>query len=97
MNNDSPKTRLQAAYKTFSFGWYEHYKGTRYCAFALSIDENTLELLVHYSDRDGIIWTRTLENFQSDIDAGVGTMKRFLFKETAVVIEVLSMLLERRG
>lgn len=48
-------------------GVYQHYKGPLYTLFCVSLDERTLEILVHYySHEKRTRWTRTLQNFLED-------------------------------
>lgn len=74
-------------------GIYEHYKSTPddrkyYQVLMLSHHEETHEVLVHYQPlyflegdaiySDGItVWTRTLENFQENVQHNGKTMPRF--------------------
>lgn len=50
-------------------GKYRHYKGPLYWVFAKSIDERTLEPLVHYESLvHGTCWTRTIKNFKEKFE-----------------------------
>jgi len=58
-----PKDDAQEKLKTcgISSGRFQHYKGPQYEVFALTIDEATLEPLVHYKSLvHGTSWTRTV-------------------------------------
>jgi hypothetical protein len=88
---DEAQEELRYHTATFPLGDYEHYKGGKYCVFALSINEDTLEVLVHYfSYTKGTRWTRTLENFKESIELpGLGTMSRFKFLSAAMNSDIL--------
>jgi hypothetical protein len=59
-------------------GRYQHYKGPFYDVFGLSIDEVTLEPLVHYrSLAHGTSWTRTVKNFTEDVEVDGKKVQRF--------------------
>lgn len=77
------KDDAQAKLKAFDFqhGKYQHAKGSFYWVFATSVDEGTLELLVHYeSIARGTRWTRTIQNFMEVITMPSGEKKsRFTF------------------
>jgi len=50
-------------------GVYEHYKGGQYIVFAHTVDEATLQALVHYfCCARGTRWTRTVANFMEPVD-----------------------------
>jgi hypothetical protein len=52
----------------FKLGVYRHYKGGEYVAFMVTLDEETLEALVHYySLKKKTRWTRTLLNFEETL------------------------------
>jgi hypothetical protein len=75
-----PKDAAQDKLKTdgIPLGRYQHYKEPLYDVFALSVDEGTLELLVHYrSLAHGTAWTRTLRNFTEEIEVGDKKVPRF--------------------
>jgi hypothetical protein len=45
-------------------GVYRHYKGGLYTVVAVSLHEETLDVMVTYrSNKKGTFWTRTLKNF----------------------------------
>ncbi|HYX20484.1 MAG TPA: DUF1653 domain-containing protein [Thermoanaerobaculia bacterium] len=78
-----PKDEAQEklAAEKFPLGLYRHYKGPSYKAFAVSIDEGTLEPLVHYvSLAHGTTWTRTVKNFTEGVEVRPGVIEpRFSF------------------
>ena len=68
-------------------GVYQHYKGPHYTMFATSVKEDNCDLLVHYYSHDHKTrWTRTLNDFCSEVpDHG----KRFVFVRDATTDELL--------
>lgn len=74
---DAAQEKLKA--EAIPLGRYKHYKSdSLYEVFALSVDEGTLELLVHYrSIAHGTSWTRTLRNFTEEVEVGDAKMPRF--------------------
>lgn len=71
---DDAQAKLKAL--EFPHGKYTHYKGPFYWVFATSIDEATLEPLVHYeSIAHGTRWTRTLKNFTEEVTLPSGEKK----------------------
>lgn len=77
------KDRAQAGLKSLAFalGKWTHYKGPYYWVFATSIDEGTLEPLVHYESlAHGTCWTRTIKNFTEEVTLPSGEKTtRFTF------------------
>jgi hypothetical protein len=65
----------------FPLGRYQHYKGPFYRVFAVSIDEETLEPLVHYESlAHRTSWTRKMSNFTETVALPSGEKKaRFQF------------------
>ena len=91
MSEPSPETldekdmaQAKLAALSFPLGRYEHYKGPAYWVFAVSIDEETLEPLVHYESLvHGTMWTRTLRNFLESVMLPSGeTKSRFVWVGT---------------
>lgn len=81
---------LTEAKQDLPLGEYEHYKGEHVYVFALSLHEETLDVLVHYfAHKKGIWWTRTLENFKENVDAGGGNVPRFRFIRFAMNSDIL--------
>jgi hypothetical protein len=79
-----PKDEAQEklAKEGIPLGLYRHYKGPSYKVFALSIDEGTLEALVHYhSLAHGTTWTRTVKNFTEEVEADGKKVPRFTHVE----------------
>jgi len=75
---DEAQEKLAAA--KIPLGLYRHYKGPSYVAFALTIDEGTLEPLVHYrSLAHGTLWTRTVQNFIEEVDVDGKKVPRFAY------------------
>jgi hypothetical protein len=74
---DKAQEAIGAAF--FKVGVYRHYKGSLYVAFAITLNELTLEPMVHYYSRDKQTrWTRTWKNFTSGVRApNGGLMSRF--------------------
>ncbi len=88
MSEPSPETLdekdvAQAKLTALSFpmGRYQHYKGPSYWVFAVSIDEETLEPLVHYESLvHGTCWTRKMSNFLESVMLPSGETKpRFVW------------------
>jgi hypothetical protein len=72
------KDEAQASLKAraFPLGEYRHYKGPCYWVFAVSIDEETLEPLVHYKSLiHETLWTRKMSNFAEEVDLPSGEKK----------------------
>ena len=70
-------------------GVYQHCKGPHYTVFAMSVKEDTCELLVHYySHIHKTRWTRSLDDFQSQ----VSDTPRFKFIREATTDELLKSL-----
>ncbi len=66
---DEAQTKLEELKKSFKLGTYQHYKGSYYTVYALSVKEDTCELLVHYySHEHKTRWTRTIDDFRSRPD-----------------------------
>lgn len=64
------KSEAQTALKECrqQYGLYRHYKGGYYVMYGKTVDEETLETLVHYySLEKKTRWTRTLENFTAKV------------------------------
>jgi len=94
MQKDQAQELLEDIARDFKLGEYEHYKGGTYCVFAISINEATLEPMVHYyAYGKGTRWTRTLENFQEQVNGGNGDAPyvgpRFKFVRGAVNSDIL--------
>ena len=88
VSESSPETldekdiaQAKLAALSFPLGRYQHYKGPFYRVFAVSIDEETLEPLVHYESlAHGTCWTRKMSNFMETVDLPSGVKKsRFRF------------------
>jgi len=61
---------------SFPLGRYRHHKGPEYWVFAVSVDEETLEPLVHYESLvHGTLWTRKLSNFVESLMLPSGETK----------------------
>jgi len=76
-----PKDDAQEKLKTcgISSGRFQHYKGPQYEVFALTIDEATLEPLVHYKSLvHGTSWTRTVKNFTEKVEVEGRKVPRFV-------------------
>lgn len=91
---DNAQKKLKLIQSKFFPGHYRHYKGGHYIAFALTMHENTLEVLVHYySVGHSTRWTRTWENWISKVDDGPHTtphlVSRFEFIRNASQQELL--------
>jgi hypothetical protein len=72
--------------KTFKLGRYKHYKGKYYTVFALTIHENTCEILVHYySHENKTRWTRTIEDFTDHVENSTYEFKgrRFIYHSSS--------------
>ncbi len=83
---EGDKNAVQAflAVSEFRLGVYRHYKGGHYIAYSLSVKEDTLEPLVHYySCKNKTRWTRTLQNFTSDVPENSTRPRRFAFLHSA--------------
>jgi len=79
---EDPKDEAQAklAAEGIPLGRYQHYKGPEYEAFALTVDEGTLEQLVHYKSLlHGTSWTRTIKNFTEEVEVDGRKVPRFAF------------------
>lgn len=78
---DLAQIKLREVAAAFPLGRYQHHKGPFYRAFALTLDEETLEPLVHYESlTHHTFWTRTLKNFVEPVKLESGEMKlRFTF------------------
>lgn len=93
---EEDKGRRQADLRAsgFKLGWYRHYKGGKYLAFATSVREDTGEILVHYfSHSRRTRWTRTMLDFCATLtfkgdDEVVTTKRRFLYEGEAQAVEV---------
>ena len=73
------------AKEPFTPGFYRHYKGSSYVAFATTIHEDTGAVLVHYfSVLRHTRWTRTRENFVELVDG----RPRFTWWRIATVDEL---------
>jgi hypothetical protein len=78
---DLAQRKLAEIASSFPLGRYQHVKGPFYRAFALTLDEETLEPLVHYESlAHHTFWTRTLKNFNELVTLESGETKpRFTF------------------
>ena len=88
------KDHAQASLKELQFqlGFYRHYLGGKYVAFAVTLSEDTLEPLVHYYSVDKKTrWTRTLENWASAVEGG---QPRFSFQHRATPRELIDAALD---
>lgn len=93
----SPKDEAHAklAARNFRLGVYKHFKGFHVIVYSLSIDEGTLEPLVHYGTmKSAKRLTRTLENFEEHVawPNEEKTRSRFVFIRDATLTEVLFVL-----
>ena len=82
-----PKDEAQEklALARIPLGRYRHYKGPLYEVFALTIDEATLEQLVHYTSLvHGTSWTRTVKNFTEDVEVDGKKVPRFVYVSPAL-------------
>ena len=76
-------------------GIWRHYKGPLYTVFSTSVDEETLELLVHYySHAKGTRWTRKLSVFREDVLVGDKSVPRFEFTSVASIAELVQAAFE---
>jgi hypothetical protein len=78
-----PKALAQAALKVLDLplGVYRHYKGGEYVLFAVSLMEETLQIMVHYySVGHGTRWTRALSNWNEQIDVHLDPARRSRFE-----------------
>ncbi len=50
---------------------WRHYKGGEYDVVAVALLEATLDPVVVYAGRDGVVWIRALHVFLEDVSAGV--------------------------
>jgi hypothetical protein len=96
MSEPSPETldekdmaQAKLAARSFPMGRYQHYKGPFYWVFAVSIDEETLEPLVHYESLvHGTCWTRKMSNFCESVGLPSGESKsRFQWVGTEKVFK----------
>jgi len=73
--------QVKLAALSFPLGKYQHYKGPFYWVFGVSIDEETLEPLVHYESLvHGTCWTRKMSNFMESVSLSSGEIKpRFVW------------------
>jgi hypothetical protein len=73
--------QVRLAALSFPIGRYQHYKGPFYRVFAVSLDEETLEPLVHYESlTHRTCWTRKMSNFMEVVELPSGEKKpRFVF------------------
>jgi len=73
------------------YGLYRHYKGGYYVMYGKTVNEETLETLVHYySLEKKTRWTRTLENFTATVYLEErGNMQRFEYVREASLNELL--------
>lgn len=78
---DKDKRQRELRTLDIPLGVYEHYKGGLYTVFALSVQEESGEVLVHYySHVKKTRWTRTWQNFGSVIFIPQGvSVPRFRF------------------
>lgn len=88
MSEPSPETldekdvaQAKLAALSFPLGRYQHYKGPFYRVFAVTIDEETLEPLVHYESLTRrTCWTRKMSNFMETVMLPSGEKRaRFAF------------------
>lgn len=64
----------------FRLGAYRHYKGSFYIAYSVTVDEATLEPMVHYYSLDKKTrWTRTVKNFTELVDKDGHKIQRFVW------------------
>jgi hypothetical protein len=87
---DEAQKRLQGS--PLKLGVYQHYKGPTYVLFAESLDERSLEPLVHYySIEKRSRWTRTRRNFTETVAPSLeysGASHRFTFVRRASKAEL---------
>jgi hypothetical protein len=83
---DAAQERLTKLKESFKLGTYQHYKGPYYTVYALSIKEDTCDVLVHYSHDHKTQWTRTFEDFTTAVE---GHGKRFKYVREAHPIQLL--------
>ena len=77
---DLAQKKLREVSNSFLLGRYQHYKGPFYRVFAITLDEATLEPLVHYESLfHHTFWTRTLKNFTEEVTLDGKTQSRFKF------------------
>lgn len=91
------KDRAQSKLATslVELGVYRHYKGGLYTVFSTSIDEATLQPLVHYySQAKHTRWTRTLENFRETVSDGKHQVPRFEFLSIAGAVDLVTACLD---
>jgi hypothetical protein len=81
MKDEKDVAQEKLAALSFPLGRYQHYKGPFYFVFAVSIDEESLEPLVHYESLvHGTFWTRRLSNFTESVRLPSGeTSSRFVW------------------
>jgi hypothetical protein len=78
--DDKDRAQDSLRERAIPLGEYRHYKNSLYEVFALSVDESSLELLVHYrSYAHQTCWTRTLSNFTESVEVGGKREPRFAF------------------
>lgn len=84
---EEAQERLAGLKKAVKLGTYQHYKGPYYTVYALSVKEDTCEILVHYYSHDHKTrWTRDFDDFQSHVE---GHGKRFKYIREAHPIQLL--------
>ncbi len=77
---DEAQTRHAAATKAWPLGIYRHYKKSDYILYSASVNEATLETMIHYySLGRGTRWTRTLADFSSTVTLDGETVQRFAY------------------
>jgi hypothetical protein len=89
VSDEKDEAQAKLAALDFKLGLYRHYKGGEYIVFAVSLNEETLEPLVHYySLAKETRWTRTLDNFTSEVsNSGFLRRPRFEFVREASGID----------
>jgi hypothetical protein len=89
---DAAQEKLESVKKKLPLGTYQHYKGSYYTVFALSLKEDTLDVLVHYySHEKKTRWSRTIEDFTAHVPEAPYEFRegRFKFIREAHPIQLL--------
>lgn len=77
---DEAQAALRSAAREWPVGLYKHYKNSDYIVYSHSVDEPTLEPLVHYySLGRGTRWTRRISNFAESVAVGGAEVPRFRY------------------
>jgi hypothetical protein len=90
MSDEKDEAQAKLAAFDFKLGVWEHYKGGLYVVFAISLDEETLQRLVHYfSIEKKTRWTRSLLNFTQYVGPGEFSPRRFVYDRDATLVEMM--------